>query len=73
MEERIFEELVPSEERVAVKYAQGGTQRSVAKELGLSSGTVANHMRFIWLKLGVKNQMELRNLYDERMKLRQSV
>lgn len=61
-----FEELTPAQDRVAVRYAQGGTRASVARDLDLSIYTVNNHWLQVKAKLGVEKQIDLRNLYDKR-------
>ena len=51
--------LTPREEQVAVLLATGLTARAVAGRLMISADTVRTHTRSIFLKLGVRNRVEL--------------
>ncbi len=51
--------LSPRELDVLTTFARGLTAREVAEELGLATNTVRNHMKSIYLKLGVNSQVAL--------------
>jgi DNA-binding CsgD family transcriptional regulator len=51
--------LTEREEQVAVLLATGLTAKNTATRLGISSETVRSHTRSIFLKLRVKNKVEL--------------
>lgn len=53
-----FEELTAQERQVLSLIANGKTNRSIAKELFLSEGTVRNYVSSILSKLGVSNRAE---------------
>jgi DNA-binding NarL/FixJ family response regulator len=48
--------LTPRERAVALLIAGGLTNKQVARELGLSQGTVQNHVHTILQKLGVTSR-----------------
>ena len=52
--------LTLREREVACLVARGLSNKEVARELGLSSGTVKLHLHSIFQKLGVKNRFSLR-------------
>jgi DNA-binding NarL/FixJ family response regulator len=63
------ETLTSRELRVIAAVVEGGTNRDIARELGMSEQTVKNHLSHIFDKLGVSNRLELA-LYAIEHKLR---
>jgi DNA-binding NarL/FixJ family response regulator len=53
------ETLTRRELRVIAAVVDGGTNRDIAHELGISEQTVKNHLSLIFDKLGVSNRLEL--------------
>ena len=53
------DELTPSELQVALRVAEGLTNREVAGVLFLSQKTVEHHLSSIYRKLGVRSRTEL--------------
>jgi two-component system nitrate/nitrite response regulator NarP len=51
--------LSPREREVAIMVARGLPNKEVARELGLSVGTVKLHVHSIFLKLGTRNRAML--------------
>ena len=51
--------LTPRERAVALLIAGGLSNKQIARELGLSQGTVQNHVHCILKKLGVKSRNSL--------------
>jgi DNA-binding NarL/FixJ family response regulator len=51
--------LSPREREVGVLVARGLTNKEVARELGLSEGTVKMHVHSIFQKLGAKSRYNL--------------
>ena len=51
--------LTPRERQIVRSLVTGGTNRQVAKRLGVREQTVKNQLSVIYQKLGVKNRMEL--------------
>ena len=51
--------LSPREREVATLVARGLSNKEVARELGLSSGTVKIHLHSIFQKLGAKSRYRL--------------
>jgi two-component system nitrate/nitrite response regulator NarL len=51
--------LTPREHQIAMRVARGLSNREVARQLGISTGTVKLHMHQIVHKLGVKSRFEL--------------
>ena len=45
--------------QVAHLYAQGKYRKEIAEMLGISEGTVRNHLVAIFEKLGVKNKVDI--------------
>ena len=78
MQERLANEpphdfrLTQREEQVAVLLATGLTAKNTAARLKISSETVRSHTRSIFLKLRVKNKVELAGkmfrMQQERLK-----
>jgi len=54
-----MDRLTPREHEVAMLAARGLGNRDIARELGLSTGTVKLHMHKILKKLGVKSKSEV--------------
>jgi DNA-binding CsgD family transcriptional regulator len=52
--------LTPREREVALLVARGLSNKLVARELGLSTGTVKQHLHRIFQKLGVRSRSALR-------------
>ena len=55
----LFDELTPSERRVAEMAAEGHTNRQIAEELYVSAKTVENHLTRVYAKLGVDSRRSL--------------
>jgi DNA-binding CsgD family transcriptional regulator/tetratricopeptide (TPR) repeat protein len=55
-------QLTPAERAVALRVADGLTNRQVASTLFLSRHTVDSHLRKIFAKLGIRGRVELANL-----------
>jgi two-component system, NarL family, nitrate/nitrite response regulator NarL len=51
--------LSPRERQIAVLVARGLSNKEVARELGLSDGTVKVSLHFIFQKLGAKTRYSL--------------
>jgi DNA-binding NarL/FixJ family response regulator len=51
--------LSPREREVALLVARGLANKEIARELGLSNGTVKLHVHKIFLKLGTRKRHEL--------------
>jgi DNA-binding CsgD family transcriptional regulator len=57
--------LTEAERRVAYLVANGHTNKSTAKSLGISINTVGTHLRSIYAKLGVQSRVQLANVLRE--------
>jgi DNA-binding CsgD family transcriptional regulator len=57
-----WDALTPAEMKVSQLVAAGHTNRSAARELGLSPNTVGTHLRSIFTKLDVQSRVQLTNL-----------
>ena len=57
--------LTEAERRVAYLIANGHTNKSTAKSLGISINTVGTHLRSIYSKLGVQSRVQLANTLRE--------
>ena len=57
--------LTEAERRVAYLIANGHTNKSTAKSLGISINTVGTHLRSIYSKLGVQSRVQLTNILRE--------
>jgi DNA-binding CsgD family transcriptional regulator len=57
--------LTEAERRVAYLIANGHTNKSTAKSLGISINTVGTHLRSIYAKLGVQSRVQLANALRE--------
>jgi len=53
-----MDQLTPREYQVAMLVARGFSNREIARELGVSTGTVKLHMHKVIQKLGVKSRFE---------------
>jgi DNA-binding CsgD family transcriptional regulator/nucleoside-triphosphatase THEP1 len=63
------ESLTEAERRVAYLIADGHTDKSAAKALGISVNTVGTHVRSAYSKLGVQSRVQLANALRERGEL----
>lgn len=54
--------LTPSESRVVLHLAQGGTVASCAQEMGVAESTVRSHLKSAFAKTGIRRQADLRSL-----------
>jgi DNA-binding CsgD family transcriptional regulator/tetratricopeptide (TPR) repeat protein/nucleoside-triphosphatase THEP1 len=61
--------LTEAERRVAYLIAEGQTDKSAAKALGISVNTVGTHLRSAYAKLGVQSRVQLTNALRERGEL----
>jgi DNA-binding CsgD family transcriptional regulator len=61
--------LTEAERRVAYLVADGHTDKSAAKALGISVNTVGTHVRSAYSKLGVQSRVQLANALRERGEL----
>jgi DNA-binding NarL/FixJ family response regulator len=53
-----MDQLTPREYQIAILVARGLSNRELARQLGISTGTVKLHMHQIIRKLGVKSRFE---------------
>jgi DNA-binding CsgD family transcriptional regulator len=53
--------LTEAERRVATLISQGQTNKSAASGLGVSTSTIATHLRAVFAKLGVQSRVQLAN------------
>lgn len=63
--------LTPTERRVALLVAWGGTNKQIAEMLQLDPRTVERQLAHIYLKLGVASRAELTSHFDGRTRGRQ--
>jgi DNA-binding NarL/FixJ family response regulator len=56
--------LSPREREVALLVAHGRANKEIGRELGLSPGTVKQHVHNIFLKLGTRNRCALIHLLE---------
>jgi DNA-binding CsgD family transcriptional regulator len=63
---RVLEQLTPREREIAIRAAQGYTNKQIADDLVISPETVKSHMRSILIKLGLHSKTELRVYWRER-------
>jgi DNA-binding NarL/FixJ family response regulator/nucleoside-triphosphatase THEP1 len=61
--------LTEAERRVAYLIADGQTDKSAARALGISVNTVGTHLRSIYSKLAVQSRVQLANALRERGEL----
>jgi DNA-binding CsgD family transcriptional regulator len=53
--------LTEAERRVATLIGSGHTNKSAAAELGVSTNTIATHLRAVFAKLGIQSRVQLAN------------
>ena len=58
--------LSPREREVALVVARGLANKEIARELGLSEGTVKQHVHNIFLKLGMRSRHTLATVVSGR-------
>ena len=61
--------LTEAERRVVYLIADGHTDKSAAKALGISVNTVGTHIRSAYTKLGVQSRVQLANVLRDRSDL----
>jgi DNA-binding CsgD family transcriptional regulator len=61
--------LTDAERRVVYLVADGHSDKSAAKALGISVNTVGAHIRSAYTKLGVQSRVQLTNALRERGEL----
>jgi DNA-binding CsgD family transcriptional regulator len=61
--------LTDGERRVVYLIADGYTDKSAAKALGISVNTIGTHLRSAYSKLGVQSRVQLVNALRERGEL----
>ena len=61
--------LTEAERRVVYLIADGHTDKSVGKALGISPNTVGSHIRSAYAKLGVQSRVQLTNILRVRGEL----
>ncbi|ABS04900.1 regulatory protein LuxR [Kineococcus radiotolerans SRS30216 = ATCC BAA-149] len=61
-----WEALTGAERRVAERAGRGGTNRSIAEELGVSPHTVSTHLRAVFGKLGINSRVQLAHVVATR-------
>jgi DNA-binding CsgD family transcriptional regulator len=59
--------LTPREQEITRLLLKGFSAKSIARILGISSGTVRNHMKQVYSKLEVNSQVELFSLFFETL------
>jgi DNA-binding NarL/FixJ family response regulator len=57
--------LSPREREVALLVARGLANKEIARELGLTAGTVKQHVHHIFLKVGSRNRHMLIHLMSD--------
>ncbi|MDD1780437.1 helix-turn-helix transcriptional regulator [Enterovibrio sp. ZSDZ35] len=63
----LLSELTEREAQVAELFAQGKTYMEIAEEIHRAPATVRNHLQSIYLKLGIRNKVELVEKYRSLM------
>jgi DNA-binding CsgD family transcriptional regulator len=61
--------LTEAERRVVYLIADGHTDKSAARALGISVNTVGTHIRSAYTKLGVQSRVQLANVLRNRSDL----
>jgi DNA-binding CsgD family transcriptional regulator len=61
--------LTEAERRVAYLIADGHTDKSAARALGISVNTVGTHLRSAYSKLGVQSRVQMTNALRGRSEL----
>ncbi|SFS66716.1 helix-turn-helix transcriptional regulator [Paenibacillus sp. BC26] len=59
----VLERLSPREREVVQEVVKGGSNKEIARDLYLSEVTIKKHLSNIFEKLGIKNRVQLINLY----------
>jgi DNA-binding CsgD family transcriptional regulator len=59
--------LTPREQEITKLLLKGFSAKSIARILGISPGTVRNHMKQVYSKLEVNSQVELVGLFFEML------
>lgn len=62
---RAFEQLTPRQREVLNHLARGLSNKQIAEELGMSSGTTRTHVAAVLRVLGVRNRLQATKLYFE--------
>jgi two-component system nitrate/nitrite response regulator NarL len=55
---RVFSDLTPRERQILCHVAEGQSNKTIARELGISDGTVKLHVKAILRKLNVRSRVE---------------
>ncbi|MEM1324138.1 MAG: response regulator transcription factor [Bacteroidota bacterium] len=61
-----FEELTPKQNEILKLIVEGLSNQVIAKQLGITEGTVKSHNNKIFKRLQVKNRMEAMKQYTDR-------
>ncbi|PAX08846.1 response regulator [Sphingomonas lenta] len=67
-----LDRLTPREREVLDRLAGGGTNKEIARELGISAGTVKVHLERLMSKLGVRDRTQAAVLASEAARLSRS-
>jgi DNA-binding CsgD family transcriptional regulator len=65
----VHKPLSDAERRVVYLIAEGHTDKSAAKDLGISVNTVGSHIRAAYAKLGVRSRVQLTNALRDKGEL----
>jgi DNA-binding NarL/FixJ family response regulator len=65
--------LTPKELKIIALAAQGMTNPEIAKELGNTTGTIKNKLRYVYDKLGVLNRVELTVWFENHRSVMQDM
>jgi DNA-binding CsgD family transcriptional regulator/nucleoside-triphosphatase THEP1 len=65
----VHKPLSDAERRVVYLIAEGHTDKSAAKDLGISLNTVGSHIRSAYAKLGVRSRVQLTNALRDKGEL----
>lgn len=65
--EQTLRMLTPREREVAIKAAQGLSNKNIAKELEITERTVKAHLTAVFERIGVKDRLQLAILINERL------
>jgi DNA-binding CsgD family transcriptional regulator len=60
--------ITPREIQVVTQVLEGHSSESIAKRLGISTGTVRIHRRNIYAKLGISSQQELFSIFFQKIR-----
>ncbi len=61
--------LTPRERDVTQRLIAGDSAKMIARELGIGPGTARNHIKHIYMKLGISSRNELFNRYMQELML----